>query len=315
MASVQFLTAVGGDNSVVSDDADGSTGLKKGGHRTRFVPALAQIVAIAQFVVAKATEAANFAAAALGGAGSTGTSTSNVSMVATGATFTLTTQTGKNFMPGQKIGAVRTSAPTTVWAYGTVQSYNSANGQLVIATEATSGAAGPFANWSIGLSLYGVSAARAVNTSGLATGGGNLSADRTINVPAAAASDVLAGSDAAKAVTSAALRGARAPVKVSVNGAFTPNFANGDDHIFTLGGASTMNVPTGMWEGQSGYIYFIQDATGSRTLALNALINTPGNAVPVLSTAANAVDRCSYVVRNISGTLTLELTDLEVAFG
>lgn len=51
MASVTFSSTVGGNNSTVTDDANATTGLAGGGHRTRFVPALAQIVAIAQYVV------------------------------------------------------------------------------------------------------------------------------------------------------------------------------------------------------------------------------------------------------------------------
>lgn len=64
MASVTFHASVGGDDSTVSDDTSPTTGLKRGGHRTRFVPALAQIVAVAQFVVTKAVEAASSASTA-----------------------------------------------------------------------------------------------------------------------------------------------------------------------------------------------------------------------------------------------------------
>lgn len=56
MASVYFDPAVGGDGSTVTDDANATTGLANGGHRTRFVPALSQTVAVANFV---ATEASN----------------------------------------------------------------------------------------------------------------------------------------------------------------------------------------------------------------------------------------------------------------
>lgn len=51
MTATTFPSSVGGDNSTVSDDNNATTGLGNGGHRTRFVPALGQIVAIAQFVV------------------------------------------------------------------------------------------------------------------------------------------------------------------------------------------------------------------------------------------------------------------------
>lgn len=64
MSSVTFGLAVGGDGSTVTDGTDPTTGLADGGHRTRFVPALAQVVAVAGFVVATATDAATDAAAA-----------------------------------------------------------------------------------------------------------------------------------------------------------------------------------------------------------------------------------------------------------
>lgn len=98
---------------------------------------------------------------------------------------------------------------------------------------------------------------------------------------------------------------ADAPSPVSVTGSFTPDFASSDSFAFTLTGNATMAVPLGMSEGQSGVIYFIQDATGSRTLGLNAAIKKFGTFT--LSTAPGAVDRCGYFVR--SGVL--ELTALE----
>ncbi|PAL25465.1 hypothetical protein [Sphingopyxis sp. GW247-27LB] len=48
---------------------------------------------------------------------------------------------------------------------------------------------------------------RQVNTAGLATGGGDLAADRTITVPKASAADVATGTDDTKAVTALALQG------------------------------------------------------------------------------------------------------------
>lgn len=49
--SVTFLESVGGDGSTITGDANPTTGLANGGHRKRFVPALAQAVAVAQHVV------------------------------------------------------------------------------------------------------------------------------------------------------------------------------------------------------------------------------------------------------------------------
>lgn len=58
MSSVFFDLAVGGDGSTVTDDSNPSTGLANGGHRARLVPAMAQVVAVAGFVVNKAADAA-----------------------------------------------------------------------------------------------------------------------------------------------------------------------------------------------------------------------------------------------------------------
>lgn len=58
MASVYFDPAVGGDGSTVTDDSNPSTGLAGGGHRARFVPALVQIVAIANWVLGRTASVA-----------------------------------------------------------------------------------------------------------------------------------------------------------------------------------------------------------------------------------------------------------------
>jgi hypothetical protein len=57
------------------------------------------------------------------------------------------------------------------------------------------------------LLLAAVPSARHVDTAGLATGGGDLSANRTITVPKATAADLEAGTDDTKALTTAALWG------------------------------------------------------------------------------------------------------------
>jgi hypothetical protein len=58
MSSVTFLTSLGGDGSTVTDDSSPTTGLDDGGHITRFVPALAQTVVMAQTATTKAAAAA-----------------------------------------------------------------------------------------------------------------------------------------------------------------------------------------------------------------------------------------------------------------
>ena len=70
MSSVTFAPSVGGDGSTVTDDSNATTGLDGGGHRTRFVPALAQVVAVAANTVTKAGEASASAGVAASSASS-----------------------------------------------------------------------------------------------------------------------------------------------------------------------------------------------------------------------------------------------------
>ncbi len=64
MSSVYFDPAVGGDGSTITDDSNPSTGLANGGHRTRYVPSLANIVSVGNFSLTKANAAAASAVAA-----------------------------------------------------------------------------------------------------------------------------------------------------------------------------------------------------------------------------------------------------------
>jgi hypothetical protein len=85
MSSVTFSTTVGGDGSTVTDDDDATTGLRNGGWRTRFVPALTQEVAVAGNAVASATAALSSKNAAAASASTATTQASNASTSATNA--------------------------------------------------------------------------------------------------------------------------------------------------------------------------------------------------------------------------------------
>lgn len=85
MASVTFSASVGGDGSTVTDDGSPSTGLDAGGHRTRFVPCLAQTVAVAAYTVGRASAAASSASSAATSAANAATSASAAATSATNA--------------------------------------------------------------------------------------------------------------------------------------------------------------------------------------------------------------------------------------
>jgi hypothetical protein len=79
-------------------------------------------------------------------------------------------------------------------------------------------------------------------------------------------------------------------------GNVTLNFATNQNFVLTLTGNVTLDNPTTEQVGQSGFIVFIQDATGSRTVSLGTDYETAGGAGLTLSTDANATDVVPYIV-------------------
>ena len=156
--SVTFDPSIGGDGSTYTDDDDPSTGMGNGGHRDRFIPALANLVSTSGFVAdtafdvgaaaiaataAKVAAEAAATAAATSSTGLIGTSTSSNS-VGTGAK-TFTTQSGKMFSAGAPIFIVD-QANANNWMFGTITSYSGTS--LVVNITATNGS-GTLTAWNI----------------------------------------------------------------------------------------------------------------------------------------------------------------------
>lgn len=152
MSSVTFSTTVGGDGSTVSDDSNPSTGLANGGHRTRFVPALSQMVAIAGNTVTKATEAAASATTALNSPGTQATSTSSLAIGSGSKSLTLA-QTGKAFAVGQYVQIVNSAAPAN-YMIGAITAFNSGTGAMTVSVASTDavGGSGTYTTWAISAS-------------------------------------------------------------------------------------------------------------------------------------------------------------------
>lgn len=172
MSIVTFPLSLGGDGSTVTDDSNVTTGLANGGHRDRFVPALAQAVAVmsgavglvqadADAAALSEAAAAASAASAVNSPGTNATSTSSV-LIGTGSK-SLTVQIGKNFVVGQPVMVARTSAPGTTWMAGNVTAYNSGTGALTVDVVWTRGT-GTFTDWTV--SLAGPANPAAINKAG-----------------------------------------------------------------------------------------------------------------------------------------------------
>ena len=74
------------------------------------------------------------------------------------------------------------------------------------------------------------------------------------------------------------------------------DFSADNNFVLTLTGNVTLTNPTTEDVGQSGFIVFIQDSTGSRTVSLGTDYETAGSNGLTLSTTASATDIVPYIV-------------------
>jgi dipeptidyl aminopeptidase/acylaminoacyl peptidase len=79
-------------------------------------------------------------------------------------------------------------------------------------------------------------------------------------------------------------------------GNVTLDFSTNQNFVLTLTGNVTLDNPTTEAVGQSGFITFIQDATGGRTVSLGTDYETAGGAGLTLSSTASATDAVPYIV-------------------
>lgn len=98
----------------------------------------------------------------------------------------------------------------------------------------------------------------------------------------------------------------------SITGSTTLDFSVYQNFVLTLTGSVTLDNPTTETAGQSGFITFIQDGTGSRTVSLGTDYETAGAAGLTLSTAASTTDIVPYVV-TASGRILLGAPQLAFA--
>ena len=101
----------------------------------------------------------------------------------------------------------------------------------------------------------------------------------------------------------------------SITGSTTLDFATNQNFVLTLTGAVTLANPTTELVGQTGFIVFIQDGSGNRTVSLDTQYKTVGGVNTVtLSGAANAIDIVPYVV-SAADTILLGASQLAFSQG
>ena len=82
----------------------------------------------------------------------------------------------------------------------------------------------------------------------------------------------------------------------SNSGSVTLDFDANQNFVLTLTGAVTLANPTTEKVGQSGFIVFIQDGTGSRAVTLGTDYETAGGSGLTLTATASATDIVPYVI-------------------
>jgi len=85
----------------------------------------------------------------------------------------------------------------------------------------------------------------------------------------------------------------------SVSNVFTPSFSTNNFFTVSLANNETLANATADSStiGQSGAIFVIQSTAGSKTLSFGLAYKFPANAIPAITTTANAVDMVVYTVR------------------
>lgn len=232
-------------------------------------------------------------AAAMSGEVFSPTSASNVA-IADGLQVFVLDQTDVLLHEGQTVVVAYEAAPSNQMT-GVIQSLVDQTLTVLVSSHAIPNGAGPYASWRISLSAVAdngaVQPTRQVLAAGLASGGGDLSADRTITVPAAVAADIRAGTDATKAVTSAALATSAAFTALTDAATVAWNtITQGFNARVTLGGNRLIGAPTGLQDGLSYVLLIVQDATGSRVPSFDAIWDWGSVGAPTLNTVAGKSD-------------------------
>jgi hypothetical protein len=290
--SVTFDPSVGGDGSQF-DDSSGAHGMADGQHAINFFPLLQQYLAVAAFLVAKAAEAADYANTALNAPGTQATTSSSVT-VGTGSKTIVLNQSGKAFVKSLRV-RIASDANVANYVEGAITSFSGTN--MTINADSFGGS-GNFADGIVTPAVGGgVPASRTISAAGLATGGGDLSANRTITVTEANAAAVRAGAAHDKVLTPGGQADALAEVALQYGATITTSgdaVLDASKFIYgsvTMGGNATLpnltNATPGVYR-----VRATQDATGNRKItSWGGMYRAEGGmASIVLSTAPGAVD-------------------------
>ena len=107
-------------------------------------------------------------------------------------------------------------------------------------------------------------------------------------------------------------RGVTAKTEISDGGSSKIlDFNANQNFIINMNASLTLGQPVTGQVGQTGFIVFKQDASGSRTLTLNSAFKNPGGTAPTLPPTANGIDVIGYIISSPNEIL---LSTAQLAF-
>ena len=209
---------------------------------------------------------------------------------------------------------VSITIPNLTKGYGirNIATQASAGADIVIKTAAGSGYTVPYGS-AINIVCDGVSVYAGIDSTGLGLGTAatrNVGTSSTQDIPDVSISDTrYARLSATNTYTNINTYTCATSFDVQVNSSLVSltdaasialDLSTGNHFIVQLGGNRTLQNPTNGKIGQVGHIYFIQDGTGSRTLAYGDMYKFPNGTAPILSTSINSVDMLVFSQRGTS---------------
>lgn len=232
----------------------------------------AWVAAIAAWTVAVnqvASEVTTLATGALNSPSTISTSTTSLA-VGTGVKVA-GIQTGKAWVPGQWALIIRTSS-SSVWMAGQVTAYDSGSGSFSVDVGYSSGS-GTFSDWTI-------------------------APTQPAPLFPATAAQMIAGVSSNVAMTPASLIASMAPTVLTYGASIPVNLSSGYNFLVTLAGNGTLATPTGLRDGQSGFIFTLQNGTGGWQLAYASGYDLGADGTPILPSTPNALGILGYVVKS-----------------
>jgi hypothetical protein len=258
--SVTFPTNLGGDGSTVTDDDNATTGLGNGGHRTRFVPAMGQVVAVANVLTQRITANSD---------------TSSTSVAIGTGNKTFTTAGFYEWAVGMWV-TITSGANPANYMFGQVTSYNTSTEALVVDVDSVGGS-GTLSDWTIALSAYNP------------VGSYLTAADIGVTVQGYDADTVFADVQ-----TNFSKQQYFGNVALTDASTIAWNAQTAQVATFTFVSSNrTMGAPTNLVNGAFYALAVIQNA-GSNTLTWNSVFKWASGAAPTLSTAAGAKDYFTF---------------------